>query len=826
MRNQIYVREFSGNEEHSYTENFQPTMFVPAPPEKCNYRTLKGKPVASMKFDDIATCRDFIKQYKGVAEFPVYGNPNYMIQYISEKFPKKFQWNMNKIRIYTIDIEVSAEDGFPNIQSAASDVTAITVHNSSTNEYHVWGTGGYVPHDQTKKIFYNECDDEDDLIENFLQWWETNYPHIITGWNCKFFDIPYLVNRITYLGKKPARLSPVGVLNDRNVVIAGRENQFYTLVGISTLDYIDLYKKFTYKVRESYRLDYIGSVELGMKKVSVEDVQGYDLYKTNYQKFIEYNIRDVEIVERLEEKMKLLELVITLAYESKINFEDVFSPVRTWDAIIYNFLKKKNIIIPQPAEQDDRKDIIGAYVKEPNAGLHKWVVSFDLNSLYPHLIQQYNISPETKCGMKDDITVDKLLDQKLDTTFLKENKQCMTPNGQCFTNEIKGFLPQLMEDMYNERVEFKKKMLQEQQKLEDGNYTNKQTVVNNISRCNNIQMSKKILLNSAYGALANQHFRYYSLEMAEGITTAGQLAIRWIDKSINTYINQLLNTENVDYVVASDTDSIYVTFDRLVHQVFTDTDDATKTTKIITFLDKISKDKIEPFINRSYEALHSYVNSYAQKMQMGREVIADKGIWTAKKRYILNVYDSEGVKYKEPKLKIMGIESVRSSTPEWCRNKIKDLIRIIINTDEETVMQSIADYREAFNNLSFDQLAFPRSVRGVEKYSSTKSIYSKGTPIHVRGVLLYNYLLKKHKLTKKYQSIREGEKIKFAYLKEPNTLRENVISVSTHLPKEFELEKYIDYDLQFDKAFLQPIKNILDVIGWKTEKQGSLESFF
>ncbi len=826
MRNQIYVREFSGNEEHSYTENFQPTMFVPAPPEKCNYRTLKGKPVASMKFDDIATCRDFIKQYKGVAEFPVYGNPNYMIQYISEKFPKKFQWNMNKIRIYTIDIEVSAEDGFPNIQSAASDVTAITVHNSSTNEYHVWGTGGYVPHDQTKKIFYNECDDEDDLIENFLQWWETNYPHIITGWNCKFFDIPYLVNRITYLGKKPARLSPVGVLNDRNVVIAGRENQFYTLVGISTLDYIDLYKKFTYKVRESYRLDYIGSVELGMKKVSVEDVQGYDLYKTNYQKFIEYNIRDVEIVERLEEKMKLLELVITLAYESKINFEDVFSPVRTWDAIIYNFLKKKNIIIPQPAEQDDRKDIIGAYVKEPHAGLHKWVVSFDLNSLYPHLIQQYNISPETKCGMKDDITVDKLLDQKLDTTFLKENKQCMTPNGQCFTNEIKGFLPQLMEDMYNERVEFKKKMLQEQQKLEDGNYTNKQTVVNNISRCNNIQMSKKILLNSAYGALANQHFRYYSLEMAEGITTAGQLAIRWIDKSINTYINQLLNTENVDYVVASDTDSIYVTFDRLVHQVFTYTDDATKTTKIITFLDKISKDKIEPFINRSYEALHSYVNSYAQKMQMGREVIADKGIWTAKKRYILNVYDSEGVKYKEPKLKIMGIESVRSSTPEWCRNKIKDLIRIIINTDEETVMQSIADYREAFNNLSFDQLAFPRSVRGVEKYSSTKSIYSKGTPIHVRGVLLYNYLLKKHKLTKKYQSIREGEKIKFAYLKEPNTLRENVISVSTHLPKEFELEKYIDYDLQFDKAFLQPIKNILDVIGWKTEKQGSLESFF
>ena len=287
-----------------------------------------------------------------------------------------------------------------------------------------------------------------------------------------------------------------------------------------------------------------------------------------------------------------------------------------------------------------------------------------------------------------------------------------------------------------------------------------------------------------------------------------------------------IRDRDIDYVVASDTDSIYVSFDRLVAKVYKETGSFIQTSKVITFLDKISKDKIEPFIDKSYQALHSYVNSYAQKMQMGREVIADKGIWTAKKRYILNVYDSEGVKYKEPKLKIMGIESVRSSTPEWCRNHIQELIKIIINTDEDTVIKSIAEYREEFNNLSFDEIAFPRSVHGVDKYSSTKSIYSKGTPIHVRGVLLYNHLLKIHKLTKKYQSIRESEKIKFAYLKEPNPIHENVISVSTHLPKEFELEQYIDYDLQFDKSFLQPIKNILDVIGWKTEKRGSLESFF
>jgi DNA polymerase elongation subunit (family B) len=836
LRNKIYIRDFSGNEEHSYSESFQPTMYIPAPPTKCRYKTLTGQHVADMKFDDIASCKDYIKQYKGVDDFPVYGNTNYAVQYISEKYPNKFQWDIKKIRIYTIDIEVSSEDGFPHPETAASDVTAITVHDSTANVYHVWGTGGYVPHDETKTILYYECDDEDDLLERFLQWWEQNYPHIITGWNCKFFDIPYLVNRIERLDKKPSRLSPVGFINQRNVFIAGRENQYYTIFGISTLDYIDLYKKFTYKVRESYRLDYIGSVELGLKKIEVGDVQGYDLYKTNYQKFIEYNIRDVEIVEKLEEKMKLLELVITLAYESKINFEDVFSPVRTWDAIIYNFLKKKNIVIPQAPGYDslnnnNKGEIIGAYVKEPQAGLHNWVVSFDLNSLYPHLIQQYNISPETLYN--GDVCVDSqttgvvgLLEQKLDTGYLKDKQLTLTPNGQHFTLNQRGFLPQLMEDMYNERVEFKKKMLEEQQKLEDGNYKNKQAVINNISRCNNIQMSKKILLNSAYGALANQHFRYYSTEMAEGITTAGQLAIRWIDRSINIYINNLLHTKDVDYVIASDTDSIYVTFNNLVCQVFKDTKQTDSTPKIITFLDRISKDKIEPFINSSYEDLHSYVNSYAQKMQMGREVIADKGIWTAKKRYILNVYDSEGVKYKEPKLKIMGIESVRSSTPEWCRNKIQALIKTIINTDEETVMKCILDYREEFNNLSFDKIAFPRSVNGIAKYTSTKSIYNKGTPIHVRGVLLYNHMLRKHKLTKKYQYIREGEKVKFAYLKEPNPLHENVISVATHLPKDFELEKYIDYELQFDKAFLQPIKNILNVLGWQTEKRGSLESFF
>ena len=825
--NRIYTREIDNKgERYSGYTNFKPTLYLPSPEEKSDYKSLDNKPLGSHTFGSIKDCREFVDSYDGTVNYSIHGNRNYVSQYITETYPN-IQWDTSKITIYNLDIETSIDNGFPNIRTADSAITSITIHNSIDDKYYVFGTGDYIPDQSDKTINYFKADDEREMMNMFLNWWKELPPDIVTGWNCKFFDIPYIINRLEVLSLEPKYLSPIKNIFEKNVRIAGQENQTYLITGISIIDYLDLYKKYTYKVRESYRLDYIGKVELELRK-DQNEIPGYELYKTDYQKFINYNIRDVEIVKKLDEKMKLMDLVITMAYDSGINFEDVYSPVKTWESIIYRFLEEKKIAIPVKPEGSKSRSIEGGYVKDPHIGLHEWVVSFDLNSLYPHLIQQYNISPETLykgpvCDNSKNIGVKGLLEQELNTDYLKEKNITLTPNGVHFKNDKQGFLPQLMEKMYNDRVVYKKKLLKEQQKLESGDYKNKQKVINNISTYNNIQMSKKILLNSAYGACANQYFLYYDPNLAEAITMSGQLSIRWIEKHINMYINKLLKTKGIDYVIAADTDSVYITFDKLVTSVFPE---RVSTSKIITFLDTICTDKIQPYIDQGYKNLHSYVNAFEQKMFMEREVIADKGIWTAKKRYILNVYDSEGVKYKEPKLKIMGIESVRSSTPEWCRNKIKDLIRIIINTDEETVMQSIADYREAFNNLSFDQLAFPRSVRGVEKYSSTKSIYSKGTPIHVRGVLLYNYLLKKHKLTKKYQSIREGEKIKFAYLKEPNTLRENVISVSTHLPKEFELEKYIDYDLQFDKAFLQPIKNILDVIGWKTEKQGSLESFF
>ena len=348
--------------------------------------------------------------------------------------------------------------------------------------------------------------------------------------------------------------------------------------------------------------------------------------------------------------------------------------------------------------------------------------------------------------------------------------------------------------------------------------------IKDITKYNNFQMAKKIALNSAYGAVGNQYFRYYKLANAEAITLSGQVSIRWIENKVNGYLNKLLKTDEVDYVVASDTDSIYINFGPLVDKFFSHkTDDKAK---VVTILDQICQDKLEPFIEESYEELASYVNAYDQKMQMKRENIADRGIWTAKKRYILNVWDSEGVRYEDPKLKIMGIEAVKSSTPAPCRTMIKDALKLMMNGTEDEVIEFIDKSRTQFKKLPPEDIAFPRTVSDVNKYKAHATIYAKGTPMHVRGSLLFNHYIKERKLDNKYSLINNGEKIKFCYLKKANPIRENVISFISDFPRELGLDKYIDYELQFQKAFLEPVKVILDAIGWNVEKTVNLELFF
>ena len=340
-------------------------------------------------------------------------------------------------------------------------------------------------------------------------------------------------------------------------------------------------------------------------------------------------------------------------------------------------------------------------------------------------------------------------------------------------------LPQMMQRIYDERTIYKKKMLKAKQE-----YETKPTaqLKRDIAKFNNVQMARKIQLNSAYGAIGNQYFRYYNLANAEAITLSGQVAIRWIENKVNKYLNKVLKTEETDYVIASDTDSIYLNLG-LWCMLYSPVERRT-IRAYLSFLKKVCDVELDRYIASSYEEMAAHVNAYEQKMVMKRENIANKGIWTAKKRYILNVWNSEGVQYEKPKLKMMGIEAV-SLLPYAMSAAIKEALNVIMTGSEENTQKYIKDFRQRFEKMSPEEVAFPRGCNNIAKNTSHTTIYGKGCPMHVRGALLYNFYIKKRKLQHKYPVIQEGEKIKYIHLRTPNKINENIISFFQTLPKEF-----------------------------------------
>jgi DNA polymerase elongation subunit (family B) len=818
----ILVRGYENGKHFTDKEEFYPTFYVPSK-KKSKYKTLDGFNVEPIHPGTIRDCKDFLEKYDGVNGFKVYGNDRFIYQYIAEKYPEEeIKFDINKIKLVTIDIEVSAESGFPDVFNCAEELLLITVQDYNTKQIVTFGSRlAKISQNNVKYIY---CKDELELITKFIDWWQVNTPEVITGWNCELYDIPYIIGRISRLmGEKFAkRLSPWGIVRVKEVTISGRKQLSCEIAGVSVLDYLDLYKKSPATPnQESYRLDHIASEELGQKKLDHSEYDTFrDFYTNNWQKFVEYNIVDVELVDRLEDKLKLIDLCFTRAYDAKVNFNDIAYQVRTWDAIIYNYLLKKNIVIPQKERNSKEEKYAGAYVKEPIPGSYDWVVNFDLNSLYPHLIMQYNISPETLLDNRHpSVTVDKVLKKELTFEMYKDYAVCA--NGAMYRKDIRGFLPELMEKMYNERVIFKKKMIDAKKKYEKAKT---KELEKEISRCDNIQMAKKIALNSAYGAIGNEYFRYFKLANAEAITLSGQVAIQWIEAKMNSYMNNVLKTQGVDYVIAMDTDSIYLNMGPFVDAVFKGREKTTD--EVVNFLDKVCEMELEKYIESSYQELADYLNAYDQKMYMKRENIAERGIWTGKKRYILRVWDSEGVRYQEPKLKMMGIEAIKTSTPAPCRKMIKDAIQIIMTKDEDDVIEFIENCRKEFRSLKPEEIAFPRSVSEINKWVSRTTMYQKGCPIHVRGAILYNHYTKQKGLDNKYPAIQSGEKIKFVYLKKPNTIQENIFAFIQDFPRELDIERYVDYETQFNKSFVEPLRIILDSIGWSVEKSVNLDSFF
>ena len=831
--NNILYRGVEDGRRVKFKIDYSPTLFLPSKKES-PWKTLKGENLEPIKLGGIRDARDFIKRYDEVENFKIYGMNRFEYAFITEQHGGMVDWEMDQISIGVVDIEVGSENGFPDPYIASQPITAICIKYFDGTCV-VFGCGDYEVKGTEK---YIKCEDEYRLCKNFLNYWQSNCPDIITGWNIKFFDVPYIVNRFRKIlnEEETRKLSPWNIITERKANVNNRELIAYDFLGVCALDYIELYKWYAPggKSQESYRLDNIAQVELGEGKIAYDEYDSlHALYRQNYQKFIEYNIKDVDLILKLDDKLKLLELAITLAYDTKTNYDDVFAQTRMWDSLTYSYLLDKKIVVPPRVVKDKTSAFEGAYVKEPQVGLHNWVASFDLNSLYPHLMMQYNISPETLIEpsnytdemrniIMDGVSVDKMLSKQVDTSKL--SGVTLTPNGQFFRTDKQGFLPKMMEEMYIDRSKFKKLMLKAKQDYEnETDESKKYDIEKRIARYNNLQLAKKVSLNSAYGALGSQYFRFYDLRQALAVTLAGQLSIRWIENKLNEYMNGLLKTTGIDYVIASDTDSIYLKLGPLVDKI---TQKDTKVEKVISIMDKICEDKLQPFIDTSYQELAEYVHAYKQKMEMKREGLSDKGIWTAKKRYILNIYNNEGVQYNEPQIKVMGLEMIKSSTPSAVREKMRQSIGIMMNGSEEDIHKFIEDFKSEFRTLAVEDISFPRGLNGLKTYADSVMMYKKGTPIHVKGAIIYNHFLKQKGLDKKYPFIQEGEKLKFTYLKQPNPFKDSVISFPQRLPKEFDMQMYIDYETQFEKAFIEPIKVILDCMGWSIEKNNSLESFF
>lgn len=823
LGNFIVVRGYDNGQYFQDRIEYRPTLYLKSD-KPTEFKTLEGEYAKPIQPGTLKESKEFIEKYTDIDGFDIYGNEWFLYQYISDQYPEEtIEFDIKKIKLITLDIETTSENGFPDPETCEEQILLITIQEYSTKKIITWGSRDFKETDPN--YTYIRCRDEEHLLRSFLAYWEDYSPEVVTGWALEFFDMPYIVGRMSRVlnDKEIKRLSPWNCVKAKQAKKRNDEYQtVYDITGVTILDYMDLYKKYSFKNPENYRLDTIAFNELGERKLDHTEYETFkDFYTNNFQLYTEYNRIDCVLVDKLEDTLHLIELAMTMAYTAKVNYGDVYFQVRMWDMIIYNHLRSKNIVIPQKKKSITKENkFSGAYVKEPIPGSYDYVVSLDLTSLYPHLMMEFGISPETLVDTRfPNISVDSVLNEEIDTTIYPEYSIC--PNGSMYRKDVKGFIPELLQSMFDDRKAYKNKMLELKIQYEK---TPSPSLLKEISRYSVMEKGLKVCLNSCYGSFGNEYFRFYDLRNAEAVTYSGQLAIRWIEKKLNTYFNSLLKTENVDYGIYSDTDSEFLNMKPLVDKIFKNKNPTD--VEIVDFLNKIFTTTIQDYINDSYKELATYLNVYEHKLHMKLEKIASRAIFLRKKKYIINVWENEGVRFSKPKLYITGIEAIKSSTPGFCRDKLKTALELVMNSDEQSVIDFIAKTREEFNTLSPEEISFPRTVSYVDKFKCNTFIYSSGTPIHSRGALLYNHYIKDKKLTNKYSLINNGERVKYCYLKLPNPIRENVITFIQKFPTELGLNSYVDYNVQFDKSFIQPLKVILDVVGWDVEKRNTLASFF
>ena len=822
----ILYRGYKNGERVHEKVKFAPHIFLPDPLGRTT--ALDGKKVERKDFASIWDTQNYLRERQDIQGFEVYGTQDWVAQYIQQRHPGKIEFDPDLIRIVDVDIEVDSKNGFPKPEEALAPIDCATFKSTHDPIYYVFTLYHGANRDKILKELEGKgiaqehlnvtyCETEEELLEKLLEWWIEADPDVITGWNIRGFDIPYLINRTgRILGEEAIKLwSPWGIVEQRGVMVKGKELATYDMYGISQLDYLDSFLKFahSYPPQESYKLKDIANVVLGDTKLSYEEYDSlHDLSVKNPAKYVAYNVIDAQLITRLESKLGILNLIFVMAYKAGVNYTDCFGTTRIWDTLIYRTLDDAGVVV-QPNRMARKTSYEGAYVKDPIPGLHSWVMSFDFKSLYPNIIAQYNMSPET---IVDERVAGVDVDLCLAGKVSPHSKYAMAANGTLYRKDKVGIIPLLITEYYDERKRIQKlekdaKQLRETSEVKDPELEKK------ITRLTNEQMAIKILMNSLYGAMASPYFRHYDIRIAEAITLSGQLAVKWVEKAVNAYL-QKSTKKPIDFVVAMDTDSLYVRLEEVVKMA--------NPKDPVEFLDKFGKQVIGPIIDSACTKLHEQMGSYVSRLSMGREVIASRAIWTdKKKRYILRILDDDGVRLKVPKIKIKGMEAVKSSTPTVIRSWMKDFFDVLMTKEESDAHEYIAQKRDVFMTLPVEEIASPIGVGAVDKWMDGDDGLLKGTPKNSRAAVTYNAMLKKTGLDKRYPEIRDGDKMKYIGLKEPNPTKSPVIGFSGFLPPEFNLERYYDLDAQFESTFMKPIRPILRSIGWSDKPKNSFDEF-
>lgn len=825
--NNILYRGYKDGRQVLEKIPYEPTLFLPTHKNSkpTEWKSLYGsRPLEAKKFKSVKDAKKFIDSNDDVEGMELHGFQKFEYQLINEQHPSDIEYDISLVRIHTVDIEVvdETEDGFPDIQDAKVPIVLISLHDSTTDKTIVYGIKEYTK-EEGDDFEYRLYENEEKMLMAFIIDQQSSRPDVWTGWNTDGFDIPYLINRIQVLFSEDVvkKLSPFGMIREKIINVRGKDIQTYEIYGLISLDYLELYKKYgTYSAKESYALSFIAQEELGETKLELPGVSFRDNYNNHFQTFVQYNAIDSILIKKMEKKMKLIELAFSMAYMYHCNLQDIYRTVLPWEVFIYNFLAKKKIAVP-PRKNANVREFEGAWVKEPKAGMYGWTMAFDFASLYPHVEIQWNISPETFVPARYNVDVHQFLEGSEESfkaiEYAVENNMTIAANGTMYRKDVVGFFPEMMKFCVYGRKAAKKEMLaleSEYQKTHD------ESLLPKIAALNNKQMALKIAANAAYGAMSNKGFHYYDYRIAEAITLSGQLSDIHLAGKLNNKFNSLLKTTGVDYVIYGDTDSIYLNCQPIVEK-FANFDDRAK---VVKFLDKFGEGVCQPVVNQSVQEVFEKMNCLEKVMASKREAIASRVLFRKKKNYAMYVHNSEGVDYNPPKLKVLGIEIVRSSTPQWCRKKLKESLMMIFETDEASFRKHFEKLEKEFKTLRPDEIAFPRGVSDIDKWLAGGTIL-KGCPIHVRASIVYN---KNIKHFESYPQIQNGDKIKFLYLRMPNQIRQNVIGMPTgmKLPSELKLDKYVDYTLQFEKTFEEPLKTLTDCAGWDLRERSTLESFY